>query len=182
MNTETKPIGDPTKLLRKSGRLAITIRPMRQQDLMEVSRIEKDVYSGVRHWRYDELFQALGEQSMKCLVATPKWDHNEILGYAICKNNYDPSRFFNSWIAEIQNITVVEKMQRNGIGLNLIAEIAKTHYKLTAMVSEYAVKTQMFFRSCGFDCVKVEKEVYSFTTRSGETIVFDAYCFEMEVR
>ena len=36
--------GDPSKLFRKSGKLAVVIRPMLHKDLMSVSRIEMEVY------------------------------------------------------------------------------------------------------------------------------------------
>lgn len=172
-----KTIGDPSKLLRKAGKLAITIRPMILSDLIEIARIEKAMYSAVKHWRYDDLFWGLSEPFIKSFVACPNWDKNEILGYAICKINHDRST------AEVMNITVLNKMQRNGIGTNLIAGIAALPYvkKLLFSVSEYSTKTQLFCKSCGFDCVKVDKGAYSYETRDGETKVFDAYRFEMEV-
>lgn len=178
-----KKIGDASKLLRKSGKLAIVVRYMQLSDLMEVSRIEKDVYGFVKHWRYDDLFWGLNEPGIHCLVATPRWDKNEILGYVIYRSKW-ASRENPHFDTEIQNITVIPKMQRNGIGLNLLAEVAYgcTMIKsITAEVSEYSTKTQLFFKSCGFECVQVVKGAYSYETRDGETKVFDAYRFGIGV-
>jgi len=176
---EVKKIGDSSKLHRKSGKLAITIRPMILSDLIEIARIEKRMYAAVKHWRYDDLFWGLSEPFIKSFVACPNWDKNEILGYAICRVKHG----VESSVAEIMNITVVEKMQRNGIGLNLIAAVSKLPYvqTITAEVSEYSTKTQLFFKSCGFECVSVVKGAYSFETRDGETKVFDAYRFGIGV-
>jgi N-acetylglutamate synthase-like GNAT family acetyltransferase len=85
---------------------------------------------------------------------------------------------------QIKTIAVAKSRQQQGVGLNMLAEIVRNYKKVAAVVGEYSLKTQKFFRACGFECVKIEKGKYRYQVQgvSGkkEWKVFDGYRFEIE--
>lgn len=185
-----KPIGDRQKLFAKCGKIKINIRRMLQKDLMEVARMEKEMFPAARHWKYDDLFAVIRTPGAGCFVATSKYDDDDILGYVIFNTSRDTSREGRRRApgdntAEIKTICVAKNRQQQGVGLNMLAEIVRNYKRVLAVVGEYSLKTQKFFKACGFECVKIEKEKYRYQAQGAggngsEWKVFDGYRFEID--
>ena len=144
--------------------LGVHIRWMIRRDMYEILEIEKRCF-GKHAWNEEVFIQHLRTRNMIGMVA--EWDE-DIIGYMVYA--------LHKSSLELLNLAVEPKYQRSGIGSAMIDKLKgklnpDRRSQIMAMVSEFNLTGQLFFRSQGFLCTCIEKNYYDDTD-------FDAYRME----
>jgi [ribosomal protein S18]-alanine N-acetyltransferase len=154
-----------------AGKQARTSRPhlrwMLRRDRAEVLDIERSVFFDP--WRDDDFTAALRERNVIGKVAE---GGERVLGFSVYKCH--PRSI------EILNLAVDPNHHRRGIGAALVGglvgrERCGRRRTLRALVREYNLDAQLFFRSMGFHCTGIlhgfhralGEDAYRFTYRLG---------------
>lgn len=141
-------------------------RWMIRRDLPEVLRIEGACFE--HSWDEADFLRNLRQRNVIGMVAEK---NGEVVGYAIYETH---DKFIR-----LLNFAVHPDCKRRGVGRQMIEKMKSklTGLKRSALVAEVResnLPAQMFFRSQGFQAVRVERQFYE---DSGE----DAYVFRFSI-
>lgn len=141
------------------------VQPMMYRHIPDVARIAFDSFTSP--WPIQALEHGVDGAYMQSFVA---WYRGELAAYAITE--------VSDYSKQITNLAVAPRMRRKHIGTQLVNRLidklgTKPFMSLMVEVPEPNLSAQLFFKSCGFECISTLNNHFT----NGD----DAYVFQYRV-